>query len=484
MHDSEALRDRKTVSRGTLWSAADFWLQQSSQLLTFLVVGSLLGPHIVGVMTMALLAVAFLMTFMMGGFADALVQRAELRKDHFDTAFWLLFGMGVGGAILLALGAPLVAWLFSEPELTTILPVLALSLPCIGISAVFQGMLQRELRFRQLATRSMIAYTTAFIVALVMAKAGMGVWSLIASFLVGRALDALLVMLVSKLKPGLSVTRAALAEIVGYGKHRVGTQLMGFIGFQIDRIMIGIFLGPVALGFFSIAERMVSAFTYGVSGVIQRVAFPVLSMQQDSGPNFDRALRQFTTLGNIMSLPIFFGIAVTSRELIDVLLSDNWRPAAAPLAILSVAAIAHATNYSLTTATNALGRSDVVLRYSVVVIGLRVAACLIAAQFSMVAVALANLAVFAISPSIIVTATNRIFGGKWPYYVMGSWPTLLAGLIMVAVTLAVGVLISGYSTMSVLAIKVAVGVASYLIAIRILAPETFRRAVTLITARA
>jgi hypothetical protein len=154
------------------------------------------------------------------------------------------------------------------------------------------------------------------------------------------------------------------------------------------------------------------------------------------------------------------------------------------LAILSIGAIVHATNYCLTTATNALGRSDLALRYIVVIIALRVIASLIAAQVSMVAVAFANLTINLISPSIVLTATNKIFGGKWPHYVTASRPALVAALLMIGATMATEIPFSGLPVLALLSIKIAVGVVTYLLAIRALAPEIYRGAIALITARA
>jgi O-antigen/teichoic acid export membrane protein len=317
-----------------------------------------------------------------------------------------------------------------------------------------------------------------------MAKAGMGIWSLVASYLTVRVLDATLIVLVSRLRPGFDVTRAALADIVDFGKHRLGSQLLGFAGTQVDRILIGVFLGPVAVGLYAIAERILSAFIFGVSGVIQRIAFPVLSAHQDNRSDFDRAMRQFTTLANVISLPIFFGIAVTSRETIEFLLSDSWLPASLPLAILSISSIVHATNYTFTTATNALGRSDVALRYIVVIIVLRLIACLIAAQVGIVAVAFSNLASNFVTPAIVVAATNRILGGRWRYYLAQSGLALVAGLLMVAATMGTNLLFGGLHVAALLSIKIAVGIASYTLALRALAPNIYRAALSLFTGRA
>ncbi len=484
MHDSDALRDKRTVSRGAMWSAADFWLQQTSQLLTFLVVGSLLGPHVVGVMTMALSATLLLATFIVGGFTDTLIQRVELRKDHFDTAFWLVLGFGLVAAVLLAFGAPLVAWFFSQPELNDILPVLAISLPFTSVSATYQSMLQRELRFRQLATRSMVAYTTGFVAALFMAKAGMGIWSLVASYLVSRVLDAILIVLVSKLRPGLGVTRAALADIVDYGKHRVGSQLISFIVSQIDRIVIGALLGPVALGLYSIAERIITAFTNGISGVFIRVAFPVLSAKQFDRPAFDRAVRQFITVTSVLAQPIFLGLAVTTNEVFSIILSESWTGGAPVLQILCLAAVLHPVTWVLNVSTNALGHARTMFRLGLVCLVLRLVGSLTAARIDVVAVAVASLAVSAITVAVMMIFTNRFYRGRWLFIYGGLRAPAIAAMLMVAATLLASAVLAEATPLVSLGVKVAVGVATYTLALRVLAPELFRGALALVTFRA
>lgn len=483
MGNQGTIRDTRAVSRGAVWSAADFWLQQSSQLLTFIVVGGMLGPEAVGLMTMALTALFFLMAFIAGGFADALIQRADLRKDHFDTAFWLLLGVGLGTCLLLAGSAPLVAWFFSEPELTSLLQVLALALPLIAISASYQGMLQRELRFRQLATRSMIAYSMGFAAALVLALLGFGVWSLVGSVLVARTLDALLLMLVSGIRPGLHVTRAALADIVSFGKHRVGHQVVGYFIGQFDRIIIGFFLGPVVLGFYSLAERIVTAFTNGVTGVVVRVAFPVLSGYQRDEDGFRASVRQFVTWTSVISLPIFLGLSATSVEILSVLLPASWLPTAPILRVLCLTGLISPLTWVLAAAINARGRSDLVFRNTLVVLGLRVVASLIAVQISVLAVAVANVIVIVLSLFVLMAMSDALFHGRWPYFFGNLWTPLGVAVAMLALTILSGLALGHASAPFALVTKVLVGFVIYVLGLRLFASDLYRSMLASVFAR-
>jgi PST family polysaccharide transporter len=166
------------MSKSALWSAADLWVQQISQLLTFIIVGSLLGPAVVGVMTMALITILSLATLLESGFADALIQRSDLHPEHFNSAFWLMLLLGIALAAVLWLATPIVALAFSEPQLDDILPIMGIALPCIAVTDCYSAMLRRELKFRSLAIRSISAYGSALVAASSLAMSGYGIYSL------------------------------------------------------------------------------------------------------------------------------------------------------------------------------------------------------------------------------------------------------------------------------------------------------------------
>jgi polysaccharide transporter, PST family len=484
MAENETAAAAPRASKGAVWSAADFWMQQVSQLLTFILIGNVLGPETVGVMNMALVAVLFFATFLENGFGDALIQRGELSAEHFSSTFWLMLGIGVIEALLLIAGTPLVAGFFSEPRLKAILPLMAVGLPFIAVTACYAGILQRRLMFRQLAIRSILAYGLGFVAAFIFMRLGFGLYSLVSFFLVSRILDAILVVLVSGMWPGFKARRDALWEIVDYGRHRVAHQAVSYMTFQFDRIVIGYFLGPTALGLYSTAERMVSALNNGISGVLQRVAFPVLSARQKDRPAFDGAMRDFINASNVISLPVFFGLAATAPALIGTLFSARWMPAALLMQLLCFAAMAQPSNYVLTAATNALGFPKTVLKISIVVLVMRWTASLIAAQFNVETVAFANAGVYLLSLPVFVIVAHGLFRGRWTW-LFGEVPGPLAAvLVMAVVAYAVGMLLPGAPAFEVLVAQAAAGVASYVLCLKLFAPALFDRALLLVTRRA
>ena len=457
------------------WSAIDYWTQQITALMVFIVVGNIIGPAAVGVMTLALLAMTLMMTLLLDGLSDALIQRESLGAEDFDTLFWLLLGCGsVAGLVMAGAGWPL-SLLFAQPELRRVLPLLAICLPFVGITATYHGLLQRELRFRTLAIRTVISQLAGFATAVVLARRGFGPYSLVGYYLVARILEAMLVMPVSGIWPGRQVSRVAAAEIIGFGRHRVGNQLLGFVVMQIDRFSAGLFLSAAAVGIYSLAERISSALINGLSGVVGRVAFPTFSARQSDPEALSTKLLEFMTGVAVVALPTFAGVAATSPQIVATLLDPRWEPAGPLLAIVALSGIAHSSNYLLTAAVNARGRPDIPVRYSIVIVIARLLTSLPAAWLGGVtAIAWANLIVTSLSAPLVMMFVRVQLPGVSRLVLKGALVPAIATLCMVGVVLLTGSLLEGLPAFVLLGLKILAGMISYPIFLLLLAPRNLR----------
>jgi PST family polysaccharide transporter len=392
---------------GAAWAAVDFWGQQLGALLTLLFIGRLVGPEALGLMATAQVAVTLMMTLLLDGFSDALIQRRHITRRHTDTAFWLLLGLGCLAGLFLGGAAWPLARLFREPELAPVVMLLAAGLPLVGVSAAMQGVLQRQMRFRFLAFRTLVAQGVGFVFALVLAWRGLGVEALAAQFLLARVLDAGLLLAVGP-RPGFHFARPALLRIVSYGRHRVGNQFVGFLVMQVDRISVALVLGPAVLGIYAVAERIATALVNGLSGVAMRAAFPVLSARQSDSAAFDRQLGSLVLAVAFLAMPAFTGLALVADDLLAVLMDARWAPAALPLALLALGGVPVAVNYLLAAAANARGRPDLVLAVSIRIAALRLVASFAAAPFGLLPVSAANLAVALLSTLMVVRAVSPV----------------------------------------------------------------------------
>jgi O-antigen/teichoic acid export membrane protein len=460
---------RRSFARGAAWSALDFWGQQLGGLLALLLVGRIVGPEALGLMATAQIAVALMMVTLLDGFSDALVQRRRIARAHVDTTFWLLFCLGCAAGLVLAAAAIPASWLFGDPDLAPLMWLLAPGLPLVGVSAALQGVMQRQMRFGLLALRTVLAQGIGLAAALLAAGRGAGVEALAAHFLVARGMDAA-ILLAFGTRPGLTLSGAALRRVVGYGRHRVGNQLVGFVVMQADRFSVALLLGPVAIGIYAVAERIAAAFVNGLAGAASRAALPVLSARQADHEGFGRSLGELMLVLNLLAMPAFAGMALVSAELLAVLMDERWARAARPLALLALCGIPYTLTYLLSTAANARGRPELPFGVNLQVLPIRLAASLAAAPLGLMAVALANLAVTLLYAAMLLRAVRRVVPEAAAATRRGLALPATATAWMVLVTVAAGALLPPLDPSERLLAEVAVGVAAYAAALLVLAP--------------
>ena len=139
----------------------------------------LLAPADFGLVSAALVVITFSLNFSQLGLGPALIHRPDLQPRHVSSAFLASTGFGLLVAAIIWLAAPLIAGFFRMEHLTPVVRVLALVFPITGIATVPESLLQRDLRFRLLANRDVVAYGIGYgIVGVGLALLGWGVWAL------------------------------------------------------------------------------------------------------------------------------------------------------------------------------------------------------------------------------------------------------------------------------------------------------------------
>src|SRR5690606_29910155 len=125
--------------------------------ITSLVIARLLGPREVGLAAMALVFSSLALILVDAGLPSVIVQRPQLTERDKSTAFWTGMALGVLLTLIgVALSWPL-ASLYGEPKVQPLFAVLSLTLLFTAPGVIQGALLNRELSFRKLEVRTMIA---------------------------------------------------------------------------------------------------------------------------------------------------------------------------------------------------------------------------------------------------------------------------------------------------------------------------------------
>jgi O-antigen/teichoic acid export membrane protein len=464
----------RAALRGAAWMGLASWTNQAVALATFVVLGRLLAPDDFGLVAAASVVLWLLRVLVDQGFSQVLVQRQDLTELHVDTAFWTALGTGAGLALLTAATAPLVADLYSLPELTGVLRALSVVFVFAALDSTQSALLSRRMSFRTQAVRRLGASLASGAVAISLAFSGAGVWALVAQTLVYEGLIAALLWSLVSWRPRWRFSVPCFKQLFGFGFRLTLVRVLTNVGAYGDNLLIGVFVGALALGYYVVGFRVVVVINALISLALMQVVLSAFSRLQHDRGLLNAAFYRSTRLAAGISLPVYVGLAVVAHPLTVLVFGEKWAPSAPVMQALTLAGFIQGQLIFSTQYVIALGRAANELRWTAGLIGAELVAFAIAVQFGIVEVALSLGLVLLVAWPIRLRRLGVWGGVRLRSYFRPFPSLLLAAAVMAAAVLAVGEALSGLGEAIGLAVQVAVGAAVYLLALGLFARGELR----------
>ncbi|OUC08590.1 sugar isomerase, partial [Litorilinea aerophila] len=455
---------REKAVRGIIWSIAQKWGREGISFLTFLALSRLLAPEAFGLVALAVVFTAVFEIFLDQGLAAAIVQRNELEPEHLDTAFWITVFVGL---VLTGLGiasSNAIAAFLGQPQVAPILRWLSLNFLLSALSSVQIALLQRDLAFKSLAIRSLVATGVGGVVGISMALAGFGVWSLIAQTLANGLAGVVVLWQASDWRPGLRVSSRHYRELFSFGAYVVGNNLLKVLMRRSDDFLIGYFLGPTLLGYYTVGYRLLLVLIRVVTGIINSVAFPTFSRLQAEPVRLQRAFYRTTQYTSLLAFPVFIGLAVLAPEVVPALFGRQWMPSIPVMQILAFIGILQSILAFNMSVLRASGKPSWELGIMLLNTVFSILGFLVAVRWGIVAVAASFVLVGYILAPVSYWTVNRVLPLAFQTYLSQFVPPLAASAAMVAAILGVKALLMplGWHPLLSLALYVAIGGLAYL----------------------
>ncbi len=423
---------------------------------------------------MAMPVVLLSMVFNDSGIGPALVRADHVSKSLWSSAFWANVAIGSFLTIALILLAPFSAVVYGTDEVVPVLLVLSLTVLLQTLGLVPYAWLQREMRFRAIAAGDIFGHVAGFVIAIILAFNGFGVWALVfqqlsiffvrtSIFWASVRLPALLTFAWSELRP-----------VVSFSVSVTLTNLANLVGRNGDYVILGSVVGAAALGFYSLAYRLmlmpIQIFSWGISSVL----LPGLSNIKDDPVRMGDAVLRVSQLVSLITFPIMAGTWALSEPIVIFALGPKMQPVAELLAILAAVGALQSLSSSHGSVFMATGRADIMFRWSLFVNAITLSAFIIGVRWGAVGVASAYLIVNLLLAPPGYMLLFRLIKLPIILFVREMVPTVVVAILMaVAVRLIAQHLEDqSFDHISILMICVPIGVALYAGGVLLLAQKS------------
>ncbi|MHC4949031.1 MAG: oligosaccharide flippase family protein [Planctomycetota bacterium] len=474
---------KQQAAKGVFWTSVQGWGSNLLALAVVTVLARLLEPDDFGLVALALVFVAFAQIFQQQGFGPAIVQRAELDPEHLDSGFWInVAGGAVCTAAALALAGPLER-VFDTPGLAPVLRWLSPVFLLGALTTTQQSLFHRRMDFRTLAVRRMLSTAIGGAVGVGMAFAGFGVMSLVGQQLAAAVAGVVVLWTASDWRPGRRVTRRHARDLLGFGAHVTGLNVLGFFNRRSDQLLIGTLLGSAALGLYTIGYRLVVVGIELFNQSVQTVALPTFSRLQDDVWRVRSAYYTAITMTSLLAFPAFTGLAVLAPEIIVTVFGPKWEASIPVMRILALVGILHAVACFNGPVLMAVGRPAWAFRLNVLntVVNVGGFVLAIAMGWGITGVAAAFVVRAWVLQPLPLLMLRRLIRVDLRTWLARLAPAATGSILMAGALLAVRApLAAALGREAALAACVLLGAALYAVVIRLLAPDRWRESTALL----
>lgn len=361
----ESTLKQKTL-KGLIWSSIERFSVQGVQFMLGLFLARLLLPQDYGLIAMLAIFLAISQTFIDSGFNLALIQKKNRDELDYSTTFYFNIVVAAVFYAILFFSAPLIAKFYEQPILIPLSRAIGITLIINSFAIVQRTKFTIKIDFKTQTKASLSSVIISGAVGIYLAYTGHGVWALVWQSLIQRAIETVLLWYYSKWLPkhGFSIQR--FKKLFSFGSKLLAAGVINTIYRNIYLIIIGKMFSASSLGFFTRAKQINDFPSSNITGVLDRVMFPILSEIQDDNKKLLSAYRKIIVYSALLIFPLMMGLSALAEPLIRLVLTEKWIESVWMLQLLTFAGMwypIHALNISV---LNVKGRSDYMLRLEII----------------------------------------------------------------------------------------------------------------------
>lgn len=305
-------------------------------------------------------------SFVNSGFSQALIRKKEYTETDLSTVFYFNMTVGILFFGILFFSAPSISSFFKEPQLTSLVRVLAAVLIIDALTMVQRTILTRRIDFKLQTKISVISTIFSGIIGISLAYSGFGVWSLVAKTLSQRGINSFLLWLWNKWRPLLIFSKKSFQELFSFGSKLLASGLIDTLYRNIYYLIIGKYFSAQELGYYTRADQFNNLPSKNLSTIISRVSYPVLSQIQDDPVKLKEGCERIIKSTMYLTFILMLGLAAISKPLILTLVGEKWAPSIVYLQLLCFVGMLYPLHSLNLNILNVKGRSDLFLKLEII----------------------------------------------------------------------------------------------------------------------
>lgn len=345
------------LKQAAMINAAGKYSKIILSIIVEVILARLLTPYDYGVVAVVTVFTTFFSIFSDMGIGTAIIQKKDLTKEEIDYIYTFTVYIAVILMILFFFASFAIASFYKSNVYLRISQLLSLSLLFNTLNMVPNGILNREKRFVTIAIRTVVVYSIAVLITIVLAFLGAKYYALVVQAILTAFFTFIWNYQSTRPKFKLRYKGDAIKKIASYSGFQFAFNLLNYFSRNLDNLLAGRFIGSTQLGFYNKAYTLMQYPVSNLSGVITPVLHPILS---------DYQFKSSILYSKYMKVvKILFAVGIWAEavcifagpEIIHIMYGDKWNSSIICFQLLAISISTQMVNSSSGAAFQALGNT-------------------------------------------------------------------------------------------------------------------------------
>ncbi|WPO25346.1 oligosaccharide flippase family protein [Raoultella ornithinolytica] len=377
---------KRNVRIAALWSGIEALSSVVLSLISIVYLARILHPTDYGNIAMAQVIAGLVGLIFSFGFAEAIIQRKEINDEVKATAFLASVFFCVC-TLLVSFATILILHFFIKEQVVIYIFMFEIAGVIFTLLSILPtALLLRQLKMSAFTKRTLISRGIFFVITVPLASYGYGIWSVVFGNLAQSFVSMVLLFIATRkeMPRKINFNFLIFKDLFGFGIYVMAENILWSVLSRVFSLLIASFQGTYALGLYNMATKITDAVLNVMNTVVSRMALPLFSQVQDDNQKLRNIFARTTKLFNVISMPAFFGMAITCSEWVPVILGNSWSNA---IPVIQIIAVMYAIMYSrmfVGTAMKAVGQSKRFMILSAISAVLSIVTVLITRNMSLI----------------------------------------------------------------------------------------------------
>ncbi len=302
------------------------------------------------------------------GMYAAIMYKQDITDNQYNSLYWFNWILNTSIFVFVCIAAYPIALFYNDIKLTHLICITSLGILLSPFGKLFGTIKQKKLEFSFISKVGIIGNLIVFFSTFLFCILGFGIYALILPNLIKSVYSAVVLSIAGRkyFKVRFHFNMAEIKDFFKIGIYDTGAQLMDYLSYKIDVILVGRLFGLEVLGLYNMGKELALKAMKMLNPIINSVATPILSKLQNEPEKIKLNYSRILSFVGFINIPILIALSIFSEEVVSIFFSEKYANAATFVRILAFWGIFASIGNPAGNLVVAKGRTDISFKWTII----------------------------------------------------------------------------------------------------------------------